>query len=107
MVLLGRVARIVGVLAALVVLASCGSGASPGGESPAGLQGEARPGGSATFILIQGGQSSTVDPQSLEAYASSAITANAIYGELVVSDPLTGEVSPRITESLTTEDGLT
>ncbi|SQD99058.1 MULTISPECIES: ABC transporter substrate-binding protein [unclassified Parafrankia] len=88
-----------------LVLAACGGGASPAGSSAA-ADGEPVPGGTARVLTLSDARS--LDPAMLfNAYASTAVLGNALYGTLLTDDPASGEVRYRMAESFTTSDNGT
>ncbi|WP_428516406.1 ABC transporter substrate-binding protein [Pseudonocardia sp.] len=82
--------------------ASDGPGAAPGAAGPAGPP---VPGGTATFLVYT--EPARLDPAALvNSSTADSTIGNALYGQLLVDDPASGGVVPRLAESLTTTDGL-
>jgi peptide/nickel transport system substrate-binding protein len=87
---------------ALLLIAGCGAGPQ---SAPAAM-GEPRFGGSITLMTNK--EPRTLDPGVMSNQGpQDGVIGNALYGQLVASDATTGEVSPRLAESLTSTDGST
>jgi peptide/nickel transport system substrate-binding protein len=95
----GSAAALAAVL--VMVLAACGGGAA---EAPGEPAGEPQRGGTVVF-------SWNSDPQTLDAVRCGSSVAwgacQAIYGTLMNYDAATGEFSPGMAESFTSDDGVT
>lgn len=91
-------------LAAVLVVAACGS--PPQGAAPAAATGEPRSGGEMSIIAVQ--EPRSLDPAQLSnSYGTHGAVGNALYGQLLRLDPMTGVVTPALAESASTTDGRT
>ena len=93
--------------AAMLALTACGgadaSGASGGGGGT-GPTGEPVAGG--TGRILQANEPRGLDPALIaNSWANSPVVGNALYGQLMIDDPKTGEVEYRIAKDFTTKDG--
>ncbi|GGL12310.1 ABC transporter substrate-binding protein [Nocardia jinanensis] len=89
-------------VSALLLISGCGAGT----KSSPGAVGEPEFGGSITLMtnkdprILDPGVMSNQGPQD-------GALGNALYGQLVASDATTGEITPELAESLTSQDGST
>ncbi|GAA3613325.1 hypothetical protein GCM10022223_31820 [Kineosporia mesophila] len=94
------------VLSAGLLLGACAGGSDAADSQAQAPQGEAVKGGTAR--IIEDAEPRSLDPAVIaNSYANSPILGNALYGELLVDNPKTGEIGYRIAQSLTTDDGGT
>lgn len=97
-----KYARVAAATAAALVLGACGSGggASSGNAGPTGPPVQ---GGTAT--IIQATEPRTLDPVVIaNSMANEPLLGNALYGELVINNPKTGETEYRMAQALDTAD---
>src|SRR4051794_23009009 len=95
------------VAAAAVLLTACGGGAVSGtgtGQPAAGAAGAPVSGGTATVLAPS--ELRTLDPALTGNNGpSGAVIGNALYGTLLINDPVTGEIKPSMATAFTTTDG--
>ncbi|GGL12548.1 ABC transporter substrate-binding protein [Nocardia jinanensis] len=88
------------VAAATLAASACGGG----GNSPAAT-GEPRPGGAATFLVNK--EPRTLDPATLSNLGpQDGALGNALYGQLVGTDPADHSIVPKLAQSLESKDGI-
>ncbi|SEP20221.1 ABC transporter substrate-binding protein [Trujillonella endophytica] len=91
---------------AALALTACGGGDDDGGGSAGSGSGEPVAGGTAAIGMVS--EPRTLDPAYLSNnLTTNSLVGNALYGALVTNDPVTGEVSPSMAESVETTDGGT
>jgi len=91
--------------AALLVLTACG-GSSPAVEGEAGTGPIGEPVAGGTGRIIQASEPRGLDPAVIaNSWANSPIVGNALYGQLMIDDPETGEIEYRIAKDFSTDDG--
>lgn len=92
--------------AAALLLSACG-GSSDGGsssESAAGATGDPVVGGTGRILQIS--EPRGLDPAVIaNVYAVSPVVGNALYGQLLIDDPETGELEYRIARDFVSDDG--
>jgi peptide/nickel transport system substrate-binding protein len=92
-------------LAAVAVATLAASACSGGGSSPSAASGEPRLGGSATFLVNK--EPRTLDPATLSNQGpQDGVLGNALYGQLVTTDPEDHSVVPKLARVLESENGI-
>jgi peptide/nickel transport system substrate-binding protein len=90
-------------VAMALALSACGVASDTAGNASTGAQGDPVAGGSLRFIAA--GEPRNLDPGKLSnTWAINAPVGAALYGALLHVDATTGEVTPHMAESWTTED---
>lgn len=97
-------ARAVAAVLVLSAFSGCGGGDSDAPSDASGPSGEPVTGG--TGRIIQNAEPRGLDPAVIaNSYAVSPVVGNALYGELMIDDPETGEIEYRIAKDFSSEDG--
>lgn len=95
--------KVAGAIAAVLVLTACSGGggtSSAGGEGPTG-----DPVTGGTGRILQQNEPRGLDPAVIaNSWANSPVVGNALYGQLWIDDPETGEIEYRIAKDFSTKD---
>lgn len=92
------------IAAAALSLTACGGGSTTTGGSAGGPTGEPVKGG--TLRVIEATEPRSLDPaQAGNTWGGAPVVGNALYGQLMVDDPTSGDVEYRIANSFETADG--
>lgn len=93
--------------ATALVLSACGGGSGGSSSSSGGAEGPSGdPVDGGVGRILQQTEPRSLDPAVIaNSWANSPVVGNALYGQLMIDDPTTGEVQYRIATDFTSDDG--
>lgn len=102
-----RRSLVAAIAASALTMSACGGSGSSGRTSnAAGPAGEPVSGGTGRILILS--EPRSLDPANAgNLWGGAPIVGNALYGQLMIDNPTTGDIEYRIAESFTTDDGGT
>lgn len=89
--------------ASALVLAGCSNSASGEVETATGATGEPQPGG--TLKAVQISEPRSLDPAAMSnSWSTQGFLGNALFGTLLINDPVTGEIEGQMAEGFSSDD---
>ncbi|PYE16330.1 peptide/nickel transport system substrate-binding protein [Williamsia limnetica] len=88
----------------LLLVSACGGAEPGGGDGSAADEGDPVSGGA--LRAVQGGEPRSMDPASMiNVWMAHGMLGNALYGTLMVNDPETFEIEPKMASEFSSDDG--